>query len=79
MCDRLYFKKYWRENNITVEFPFELNFFDCWEPGKDYYKEDNFKYRLSDTDQSHLSELRHRTFGESVSKSLKLFFPKINK
>lgn len=77
LCNRIYFKKYWRENNITVEFPFELNFFDCWEPGKDYYNENNFKYRLSDTDHSHLSELGHKTFGESVSKSLKLFFPEI--
>jgi len=74
VCAEEYFKQYWRENGITVEFPYEINFFKCWEPGKNYYDETNYKYRLSPTDLAHLSELGHEEFGKSVATSLKLFF-----
>lgn len=79
LCNEKYFKQYWRENGITVEFPYELDFFKIWEPGKNYYDEDNYKYRLSPTDITHLSELGHETFGKAVSTSLKLFYPHLLK
>ena len=79
LCDEKYFKKYWRENGISIEFPYELDFFKVWEPGKNYYDEVNHIYRLSPTDVTHLSELGHETFGKSVASSLKLFFPQVKK